>query len=156
MVEKDFAAINATAAAEYLCRYSLRAARTFKVEAKRRDKSLADGQRRRSAGSWADTCSPASRTCGWMRAPPRLVTVTVEVPRSSAPTSTPTSCPAPAACPVGTGGKAMLLLSGGIDSPVAGYMMAKRGLEIDAVHFAAPPYTSERAKQKVHRPVPRS
>lgn len=51
--------------------------------------------------------------------------------------------------PVGTNGKAMLLLSGGIDSPVAGYMIAKRGVKIDAIYFHAPPYTSERAKQKV-------
>lgn len=51
--------------------------------------------------------------------------------------------------PVGTGGKAMVLLSGGIDSPVSSYMIAKRGVEIDAVYFHAPPYTSERAKQKV-------
>ncbi len=51
--------------------------------------------------------------------------------------------------PLGTGGKAMLLLSGGIDSPVAGYMIAKRGVTIEAVYFHAPPYTSERAKQKV-------
>ena len=51
--------------------------------------------------------------------------------------------------PVGCGGKATLLISGGIDSPVAGYMMAKRGLEISAVHFVSPPYTSDRALQKV-------
>ena len=51
--------------------------------------------------------------------------------------------------PVGTNGKSMLLLSGGIDSPVAGYMIAKRGVKIDAVYFHAPPYTSDRAKQKV-------
>lgn len=51
--------------------------------------------------------------------------------------------------PLGTAGKAMLLLSGGIDSPVAGYMISKRGVWIDAVYFHAPPYTSERAKQKV-------
>ena len=51
--------------------------------------------------------------------------------------------------PLGTNGKAMLLLSGGIDSPVAGYMISKRGVFIDAVYFHAPPYTSERAKQKV-------
>ncbi len=57
--------------------------------------------------------------------------------------------PGPGGMPVGTGGKAMLLLSGGIDSPVAGYMVAKRGVKIDAVYFHAPPYTSERAKQKV-------
>lgn len=57
--------------------------------------------------------------------------------------------PGPGGMPVGTGGKAMLLLSGGIDSPAAGYMIAKRGVKIDAVYFHAPPYTSERAKQKV-------
>lgn len=57
--------------------------------------------------------------------------------------------PGPGGMPVGTNGKAMLLLSGGIDSPVAGYMVAKRGVKIDAVYFHAPPYTSERAKQKV-------
>ncbi|MCD8171746.1 MAG: tRNA 4-thiouridine(8) synthase ThiI, partial [Clostridiales bacterium] len=57
--------------------------------------------------------------------------------------------PGPGGMPIGTNGKAMLLLSGGIDSPVAGYMIAKRGVKIDAVYFHAPPYTSERAKQKV-------
>lgn len=59
------------------------------------------------------------------------------------------SIPGAGGMPVGTAGKAMLLLSGGIDSPVAGYMIAKRGAKIDAVYFHAPPYTSERAKQKV-------
>ena len=57
--------------------------------------------------------------------------------------------PGPGGMPVGTNGKGMLLLSGGIDSPVAGYMIAKRGVKIDAVYFHAPPYTSERAKRKV-------
>ena len=57
--------------------------------------------------------------------------------------------PGPGGMPLGTNGSAMLLLSGGIDSPVAGYMIAKRGVTIDAVYFHAPPYTSERAKQKV-------
>ena len=57
--------------------------------------------------------------------------------------------PGPGGVPVGVGGKGMLLLSGGIDSPVAGYMIAKRGLELEAVYFHAPPYTSERAKKKV-------
>ena len=57
--------------------------------------------------------------------------------------------PGPGGLPVGVGGKAMLLLSGGIDSPVAGYMIAKRGVRLDAVYFNAPPYTSERALQKV-------
>lgn len=57
--------------------------------------------------------------------------------------------PGPGGMPVGTNGKGMLLLSGGIDSPVAGYMIAKRGVTIEATYFHAPPYTSERAKQKV-------
>ena len=60
-----------------------------------------------------------------------------------------TEIPGPGGMPVGTTGKAMLLLSGGIDSPVAGYMVAKRGVELEATYFHAPPYTSERAKQKV-------
>ena len=55
----------------------------------------------------------------------------------------------PGGLPVGTSGKAMLLLSGGIDSPVAGYMVAKRGVVVEAIYFHAPPYTSDRAKQKV-------
>ena len=59
------------------------------------------------------------------------------------------SIPGPGGMPVGSNGKAMLLLSGGIDSPVAGYMIAKRGVVLEATYFHAPPYTSERAKQKV-------
>lgn len=59
------------------------------------------------------------------------------------------SIPGPGGMPVGTAGKAMLLLSGGIDSPVAGYMISKRGVELEATYFHAPPYTSARAKQKV-------
>ncbi len=57
--------------------------------------------------------------------------------------------PGPGGLPLGTNGKSMLLLSGGIDSPVAGWMIAKRGVILDATYFHAPPYTSERAKQKV-------
>ncbi len=57
--------------------------------------------------------------------------------------------PGPGGMPVGTNGRAMLLLSGGIDSPVAGYMIAKRGVTIEAVYFHAPPYTSDRARQKI-------
>ena len=57
--------------------------------------------------------------------------------------------PGPGGMRVGTGGRAMLLLSGGIDSPVAGYMISKRGVSLEATYFHAPPYTSERAKQKV-------
>ena len=57
--------------------------------------------------------------------------------------------PGPGGMPVGTNGSAMLLLSGGIDSPVGGYMVSKRGVELEATYFHAPPYTSERAKEKV-------
>jgi thiamine biosynthesis protein ThiI len=59
------------------------------------------------------------------------------------------SIPGPGGMPVGTAGKAMVLLSGGLDSPVAAYMISKRGVKIEAVYFHAPPYTSERAKEKV-------
>lgn len=60
-----------------------------------------------------------------------------------------TELPGPGGMPLGTAGRAMLLLSGGIDSPVAGYMVSKRGVVLEATYFHAPPYTSERAKQKV-------
>ena len=60
-----------------------------------------------------------------------------------------TEIPGSGGMPLGTAGKAMLLLSGGIDSPVAGYMISKRGVTLEATYFHAPPYTSERAKQKV-------
>lgn len=53
--------------------------------------------------------------------------------------------------PVGTGGRASILISGGIDSPVAAWMMAKRGIKLNAIHFASPPYTSQRAEQKVKK-----
>ncbi len=73
--------------------------------------------------------------------------ITVEVRENIAIYST--EIPGPCGMPVGTAGKAMLLLSGGIDSPVAGYMIAKRGVNLSATYFHAPPYTSEQAKQKV-------
>ena len=57
--------------------------------------------------------------------------------------------PGPGGMPVGTGGKGMLLLSGGIDSPVASYMIAKRGVQLEMIHFASPPYTGELAREKV-------
>ncbi len=60
-----------------------------------------------------------------------------------------TEIPGPGGMPLGTAGSAMLLLSGGIDSPVAGYMVSRRGVALEATYFHAPPYTSERAKQKV-------
>ena len=65
------------------------------------------------------------------------------------PTSTAPKVPGEGGLPVGTSGRALNMLSGGIDSPVAAYRMAKRGLALDHIHFASPPYTSERAKLKV-------
>ncbi|RLW70630.1 MAG: tRNA 4-thiouridine(8) synthase ThiI [spirochete symbiont of Stewartia floridana] len=59
--------------------------------------------------------------------------------------------PGPGGLPVGTGGRGLLLLSGGIDSPVAGYLMAKRGLKLAAIHFSTPPYTGDEAHEKVER-----
>ena len=76
------------------------------------------------------------------------MTVTVEI-RDYAAYIHAKRIPGAGGLPVGSGGKAMLLISGGIDSPVAGYMMAKRGLELQAIHFVSPPYTSDRAREKV-------
>ena len=124
----------------------LRAAKTFKVNAKRSDKTfpLTSPKICQTVGEYILEKYP-NLTVDVHN--PQL-TVTIEVRDKSAYIHGP-QCDGAGGIPVGTGGKATLLLSGGIDSPVAGYMMAKRGLEIAAVHFASPPYTSERAKQKV-------
>ena len=144
VVEKDMDAIKA-AAAEYL-EPVLRDCRTFKVEAKRSDKAF-------------PLKSPAicAEVGGYLlsRFPHLRVdvhqpdfTVYVEIRDKNAYIHGP-QLDGAGGMPVGSSGRAMLLISGGIDSPVAGHMMAKRGLELQAVHFAAPPYTSEYAKQKV-------
>lgn len=76
------------------------------------------------------------------------VTVTVEIREKYAFVQT-SAIDGAGGIPVGTSGRGLLLLSGGIDSPVAGYMVAKRGVQISAMHFESPPYTSERARMKV-------
>ena len=76
------------------------------------------------------------------------VEIKVEI-REKATYITSTVIRAAGGLPVGTGGKTLLLLSGGIDSPVAGYLIMKRGVELEMIHFHSPPFTSERAKQKV-------
>lgn len=76
------------------------------------------------------------------------INLQVEI-RSEAAYLSSETIPGAGGLPFGSCGKAMLMLSGGIDSPVAGFMSMKRGMEIEAVHFFSPPYTSERAKQKV-------
>lgn len=141
---KDFAVI-ADTAKEYLCG-ALRAAKTFKVSAKRSDKTFP-----------MDSMEIARELGGvLLSAYPHLkvdvhhpdVNVTVEI-RDFAAYVHGGKKPGAGGLPVSTSGKAALMLSGGIDSPVAAYRMAKRGLALDHIHFASPPYTSERAKLKV-------
>lgn len=125
---------------------SLATARTFKVEAKRSDKTF------------PMTTPDLQRELGGaiLEAYPHLtvdvhepqVTVTVEI-RDTAAYLSPQRILGAGGMPVGSNGTALTLLSGGIDSPAAAYMMAKRGLRIDAIHFQSPPYTSERALMKV-------
>lgn len=144
VVDKDFEAIKETAIT-YL-KDELMEAKTFKVDAKRSDKSfpLKSPEICRDLGAYilenfphltVDVHNPD-------------VNVVVEI-RDYAAYVHGKQLPGAGGIPVGSGGRALLLLSGGIDSPVAGAMMAKRGLEVYAIHFASPPYTSERAKQKV-------
>lgn len=144
IVPKDFDAIR-EAAAEYLAP-SLESAHTFKVNAKRSDKKfpMASPEICRELGGFLLNRFPHLRVD--VHEP--QVTVTVEI-RDFAAYIHEDQLPGAGGIPVGSGGGAALLLSGGIDSPVAGYMMAKRGLKITAVHFASPPYTSERAQRKV-------
>lgn len=144
MVEKDLAAIQ-RAAAEYLAD-PLRAARTFKVEAKRADKKfpLTSPQLCAQVGGYLLECFPHLTVD--VHTPE--TTVWIEIRESAAYIHGPQQNGA-GGMPVGTGGKAAILISGGIDSPVAAYMMAKRGIELTGIHFASPPYTSERAEQKV-------
>ena len=118
---------------------------TFKVEAKRADKSYP----RTSPEICADMGAYLLGRFPEMKVDVHEpeVRFTIEVRTRSYVYSI--NIPGLGGMPVGTNGKAMLLLSGGIDSPVAGYMIAKRGVSLVATYFHAPPYTSERAKQKV-------
>ncbi len=124
----------------------LSAAATFKVEAKRSDKSFP----LRSPEICAETGARLLEAYPHLRVDVHDpdVLVMVEVRDYGAYIHT-MQLPGAGGMPVGTGGQAAVLISGGIDSPVAAYMMAKRGIRLTAVHFASPPYTSERAEQKV-------
>ena len=143
-VEKSLDAILDGAAA-YL-KDALTAARTFKVEAKRSDKSFPY----KSPEICAETGARLLQTYPHLRVDVHNpdVLVMVEVRDFGAYIHT-AQLPGAGGMPVGTGGRAAILISGGIDSPVAAYMMAKRGVQLTAIHFASPPYTSERAEQKV-------
>ena len=141
---KDFDEICATAEA-YLGE-TLRGIRTFKVEAKRADKTfpMKSPELCRELGAYLLGKHPHLR----VNVHEPQLEIMVEIRDKGAYIHGP-KVEAAGGLPVGTSGRALNLLSGGIDSPVAGYMIAKRGVKIDAVYFHAPPYTSERAKQKV-------
>ena len=142
--QKEVGAI-CEAAAQYLHK-ELSAAKTFKVECKRSDKKfpLTSPQICAEVGEFLLGRFPNLRVD--VNGPE--FTVRVEV-RDYAAYVHGNASRGAGGIPVGTGGKAAILISGGIDSPVAAWMMARRGVELTAVHFASPPYTSERAEQKV-------
>ncbi len=144
--EKSMESVLATAPV-YLEK-QLRKAKTFKVEAKRSDKKfpLKSPEISRELGGVLLSKFPHLRVD--VHHPD--VTVTVEI-RDYAAYVRADAIRGTGGIPVGTGGKAAVLISGGIDSPVAAYMMAKRGLKLTAIHFASPPYTSQRAEEKVVR-----
>ena len=124
----------------------LAAAKTFKVESKRADKSfpMTSIQLSQYVGGELDEKYP-NLTVDVHH--PEL-TVYLEV-RDYAAYVHADPEPGAGGLPVGVGGRAVSLLSGGIDSPVASYMMAKRGVQLEMIHFASPPYTSEQAREKV-------
>ena len=144
-VEKDMETI-LRSAEEYLAPQLL-SVRTFKVEAKRSDKKfpLNSPEICRETGGYLLRKFPHLSVD--VHNPDMVVTVEV---RDNFAYIHGKQIKGAGGMPTGSAGRAALLISGGIDSPVAGYMMAKRGLELIAVHFASPPYTSERAEQKVH------
>lgn len=143
-VEKDIESIKA-AAVEYLAPI-LEDARSFKVESKRSDKKFPYGSPEISkiVGSYLADSFPGIEVD--VHTPE--VTVTVEV-RDFAAYVHANTIEGAGGLPIPSGGRAAILISGGIDSPVAAYMMAKRGVELTAIHFASPPYTSDRAEEKV-------
>ncbi len=144
-VEKDMETI-LRSAEEYLAPQLL-SIHTFKVEAKRSDKKfpLNSPEICRETGGYLLRKFPHLSVD--VHNPDMIVTVEV---RDNYAYIHGKQIKGAGGMPTGSAGRAALLISGGIDSPVAGYMMAKRGLELIAVHFASPPYTSERAEQKVH------
>ena len=142
--DKDMDSILA-AAPEYL-EETMRNAKTFKVEAKRADKRFPFKSPEISASVGAALLSKFHHLRVDVHNPD--VVVTVEI-RDYAAYIRAGQLHGAGGLPVGTAGKAAILISGGIDSPVAAWTMAKRGLKLDAIHFASPPYTSPRAEQKV-------
>lgn len=143
--EKDMEKIKATAS-EYL-EDTLDGINTFKIEAKRSDKTfpLKSPQISAELGGFLLSKHPHLRVD--VHNPDLIVTVEI---RDKYAFVRGNQLKGAGGMPVGTAGRAAVMISGGIDSPVAAWTMAKRGLVLDAVHFASPPYTSARAEQKVH------
>ncbi len=143
-VEKDMEII-LNSAPDYLAE-RLKNAKTFKVESKRSDKRfpLTSPEISRELGGKILSRFPHLKVD--VHNPDVLVMVEI---RDYAAYIHGEQIKGAGGMPVGSGGRAAVLISGGIDSPVAAYMMAKRGLELNAIHFASPPYTSPRAEQKV-------
>ena len=142
--EKDIQKI-ISAAKEYLA-CEMRTARSFKVESKRADKTfpLTSIQISQQVGGALHQAFP---TCEVNVHDPELV-VHIEIRDDAAYVHGPAEEGA-GGLPIGMGGVAVSLISGGIDSPVSSYMIAKRGVKLEMVHFFSPPYTSDEAKEKV-------
>lgn len=143
--KKEFEDIKATA--ETFLADELLAAKTFKVEAKRSDKRfpMTSPELCRELGGVLLEKYPHLNVD--VHNPEVVVSVEIRDNRAFVHGNQQRGA---GGMPSGTGGRALLLVSGGIDSPVAGWMMAKRGLKLIAVHFASPPYTSPKAEMKVH------
>lgn len=144
VVEKDWDDIR-TKAVEYLAD-TLPYVNTFKVMARRSDKTFPMNSPQICAELGGILLEAFPNLTVDVKNPEMVVWVEV---REVAAYIHARQLPGAGGLPIGTSGKAALLVSGGIDSPVAGYMMAKRGIELSAIHFFSPPYTSERAKLKV-------
>jgi len=144
VTQKDLTAIQ-QAAVEYLGD-RLATAKTFKVEAKRADKAFpyTSPEISREVGGYVLSHYHHLRVD--VHDPDLLIMVEI---RDFGAYIHAQQLPGAGGMPVGTGGRAAIMISGGIDSPVAAYMMAKRGIQLTGIHFASPPYTSERAEQKV-------
>ncbi|MHC5218504.1 tRNA uracil 4-sulfurtransferase ThiI [Enterococcus sp. LJL128] len=142
-IEKNFPALRT--AVQEIMRDIYQAGMTFKITSKRSDHDfeMDSNELNRELGGAVFEIYPDIQV--QMKKPD--INIRVEIRREGAYLSYETLLGA-GGLPVGTGGRGMLMLSGGIDSPVAGYLSMKRGVEVEAVHFASPPYTSEQALQK--------
>ena len=144
-VEKDMSIILQNAP-DYLAE-QLKNARTFKVEGKRSDKKFPLKSPEISAEVGGAILSKFPHLKVDVKNPDILVTIEI---REKFAFIRGNQTKGAGGMPTGTAGKSAILISGGIDSPVAAYMMAKRGLVLNAIHFASPPYTSPQSEEKVH------